>query len=66
MLSECCCLPLKSARFDWPSYTGCRFCVDAELAIGQCRLGVHETEQPLAPSAENVITGLEFPVDFPM
>ena len=37
--------------------------VDAELAIGQCRLGVHGT---LAPPAEDVITGLEFLVDLPV
>ena len=24
-------------------FTGCWFCVDAELKIGQCRLGVHGT-----------------------
>ena len=36
-------LTLKLARFDEPSYTGCWLCVDAELAIGQCRLGVHGT-----------------------
>ena len=42
--------------------------VDAELAIGQCRLGVHGTcglKKPLAPTAEDVITGLESLVDIP-
>ena len=40
MLPEYCCQPLNSARFDWPPYTGFWLCVDAELAIGQCRLWV--------------------------
>ena len=31
-------VPIKTG-----SYTGCWLCVDAELAIGQCRLGVHGT-----------------------
>ena len=69
MMSECCCSTLKSARFDLPSYTGCWLCVDAELSIGQCRLGGAQSlwsEQSLAPPAEDVTTGLEFLVDLPM
>ena len=50
------------ARFDELPHNGCWFCVDAEIAIGQCRVGV----QPLAPPAEDVLTGLEFPVDLPL
>ena len=44
-------------------------CVDTELAFGQCRLGVRGTcglKQPLVPPADNVITGLEIPVDLSM
>ena len=40
-----------------PSYTGCWLCVDAELAIGKCRLeGARKLwfKQPLAPPAEDV------------
>ena len=51
-------------------FIGCWLCVDAELAIGQCRLGGAWSpllsEQPLALPAEDVITGLEFLVDLPM
>ena len=51
-------------------FTGCWLCVDAEFAIGQCRLGVRArnlwSEQPLAPPAEDVMAGLEFLVDLPM
>ena len=60
------------SRQDWIScpYTGCWHCVDAELAIGQCRFsgGARNlwSEQPLAPPAEDVITGCEIPVDLPM
>ena len=35
--------PLKLARFDYPSNTGCWLCIDAELAIGHCRMGLHGT-----------------------
>ena len=41
-------------------------CVDAKLAIGQCRLRVAWnlwSKQLLAPPVEDVITRLEFPVD---
>ena len=42
MLPDSCCQPLKLARLDYPSYAACWLCVDAELAIGQCRLGCME------------------------
>ena len=57
------------ARFDQLSYTDCWLCVNVELVIGQCRLrGAHNlwSKQPLAPHAENVMTGLETPVELPM
>ena len=67
VLSECCCYPVKLARFDSPSYTGCWLCVDAELAMGCVGLGVRSlwSDQPLAPPAEDV-AGIEIPVDLPM
>ena len=63
-------LPFKLDKFDLPSHTGCWLCVDAELAIGQCRLGlcmkpVVWTTLGTGPE-EDVITGLEFLVDLPM
>ena len=52
------------------SYTGCWLCLDAELAIGQYRMIGDarnlRSVQPLASPAEDVITGLEFPLDLPM
>ena len=72
-------LPLKSSNIEVSEYldgrlsfkccllfTGCWLCVDAELAIGQCRLEVHGTcglNNPCTGLAEAVITGLEFLVD---
>ena len=39
-------------------FNGCWLCVDAELAIGQCRLGVGArnlwSEQPLAPDLQKM------------
>ena len=55
-------LKKKSARFDWPSYTNCWFCLNAELAIRQCRLGVHGT-YGLNNPLHDLLAVVEFPVD---
>ena len=51
-------LTFESARF-WlaVSDTACWVCVDAELALGQCRLGAHGTCGLISPRHRNVTRG---------